>query len=82
MQAKYPETEAVNVLLCGGLAGVATWVSIFPLGTLPSFKSHLPAVMLMSCPTRRDQDTCPNARSPKSPCSARKAATTPFPERV
>jgi solute carrier family 25 carnitine/acylcarnitine transporter 20/29 len=24
--------EALSVLLCGGLAGVATWVSIFPLG--------------------------------------------------
>jgi solute carrier family 25 carnitine/acylcarnitine transporter 20/29 len=24
--------EAISVLLCGGLAGVATWVSIFPLG--------------------------------------------------
>lgn len=24
--------EALAVLLCGGLAGVATWVSIFPLG--------------------------------------------------
>jgi hypothetical protein len=24
--------EAMSVLLCGGLAGVATWVSIFPLG--------------------------------------------------
>jgi hypothetical protein len=28
--------EAISVLLCGGLAGVATWVSIFPLGNYPS----------------------------------------------
>jgi len=26
--------EALSVLLCGGLAGVATWVSIFPLGNI------------------------------------------------
>jgi len=32
--------EALSVLLCGGLAGVATWVSIFPLGNnLPSMFS-------------------------------------------
>lgn len=30
-----PNEEAVKVLLCGGLAGVVTWASIFPLGTSP-----------------------------------------------
>lgn len=28
-----PNQQAVKVLLCGGLAGVVTWASIFPLGT-------------------------------------------------
>lgn len=31
-QAPTQTQEALSVLLCGGLAGVATWVSIFPLG--------------------------------------------------
>jgi hypothetical protein len=30
--------EALSVLLCGGLAGVVTWVSIFPLGKCPAFE--------------------------------------------
>jgi len=25
--------QAVKIMLCGGLAGVVTWASIFPLGT-------------------------------------------------
>lgn len=25
--------QALKILLCGGLAGVVTWASIFPLGT-------------------------------------------------
>jgi len=25
--------EWMNVLLCGGIAGVITWASVFPLGT-------------------------------------------------
>jgi hypothetical protein len=47
--------EALSVLLCGGLAGVATWVSIFPLGIIPP-------MLHADCPTnllnlgRRDQD--------------------------
>jgi hypothetical protein len=32
--------EAMSVLLCGGLAGVATWVSIFPLGNYLSLVDH------------------------------------------
>lgn len=31
-QPQSQSQEAISVLLCGGLAGVATWVSIFPLG--------------------------------------------------
>lgn len=31
-QERSQSQEAISVLLCGGLAGVATWVSIFPLG--------------------------------------------------
>jgi hypothetical protein len=31
-QTQSQTQEALSVLLCGGLAGVATWVSIFPLG--------------------------------------------------
>ena len=26
--------QAMKILLCGGLAGVVTWASIFPLGTI------------------------------------------------
>ena len=28
-----PNQQALKVLLCGGLAGVVTWASIFPLGS-------------------------------------------------
>ena len=56
--------EALSVLLCGGLAGVATWVSIFPLGNKltprPLVKLCLPNV------PRRDQDSSPDLRSPPS----------------
>lgn len=36
--------EAVRVLLCGGLAGVVTWASVFPLGRLrKTYDVHVPS---------------------------------------
>jgi hypothetical protein len=43
--------EALSVLLCGGLAGVATWVSIFPLG------KYFPADQCMERPLTRYSKT-------------------------
>ena len=36
--------EAMKVLFCGGAAGVVTWASIFPLGTLHVIYCDLPAL--------------------------------------
>ena len=56
--------EALSVLLCGGLAGVATWVSIFPLGnnlmSMPPINFRLPTI------PRRDQDPSSDLRRPLS----------------
>lgn len=40
-QEQSQSQEAISVLLCGGLAGVATWVSIFPLGNLCIFVGYM-----------------------------------------
>lgn len=41
---------AINVLLCGGIAGVATWASVFPLDVI---KTKLQAQTNGTCPERR-----------------------------
>lgn len=58
--------EAVRVLLCGGLAGVVTWASVFPLGRICTelFKRVSALVVLMDC-ARCHQDT----RADLGPCS-------------
>lgn len=33
--------QALKVLLCGGLAGVVTWASIFPLGIVKAIHTSL-----------------------------------------
>lgn len=33
--------EWMNVLLCGGIAGVITWASVFPLGTRVTLRSAI-----------------------------------------
>lgn len=43
--------EALSVLLCGGLAGVATWVSIFPLG------NNFPRINVCKYTLTRDSKT-------------------------
>ncbi|ETS83974.1 hypothetical protein PFICI_05850 [Pestalotiopsis fici W106-1] len=60
MSSKKRETsfseDAAKVLLCGGLAGVATWASIFPLDVI---KTRVQAQVLSS-ETRPLMDTRPN----------------------
>lgn len=41
---------AINVLLCGGIAGVATWASVFPLDVI---KTKLQAQTYGTCPESR-----------------------------
>lgn len=57
--------EAVRVLLCGGLAGVVTWASVFPLGRICTelFERVSAPVVLMDC-ARCHQDT----RADLGPC--------------
>jgi hypothetical protein len=43
--------EALSVLLCGGLAGVATWVSIFPLGNHQPVHSLIRVSLSLTWPT-------------------------------
>lgn len=48
--------EAMKVLLCGGLAGVVTWASIFPLGNLLMVRCSSISLSKLTCCYRCNQD--------------------------
>ena len=45
-QAESPEW--LSVLLCGGIAGVVTWASVFPLGSFSSVYAMASLVLTLS----------------------------------
>lgn len=56
-----PHQEAIRTLLCGGIAGVATWASVFPLDVIKTRlqAQPLPATSLLA--TSPDKRTVPRS---------------------
>lgn len=49
----------MSVLLCGGIAGVVTWATVFPLGTTRVYGTRQDSTDILQ---RRDQDKSADSR--------------------